>query len=48
MAGRLNSGQVTRGLNVRLDYGIPLVGVRNRGDSLQDNGFYFSLQYQPF
>lgn len=40
--------QVTRGLDVRLDYGIPLVGVRNRGDSLQDNGFYFSLRYQPF
>lgn len=39
---------VTRGLDVRLDYGIPLVGVRNRGDSLQDNGFYFSLRYQPF
>lgn len=40
--------QVTRGLDVRLDYSIPLVGVRNRGDSLQDNGFYFSLRYQPF
>jgi hemolysin activation/secretion protein len=40
--------QVTRGLDVRLDYGIPLIGVRNRGDSLQDNGFYFSLRYQPF
>jgi hemolysin activation/secretion protein len=40
--------QVTRGLDVRLDYGIPLVGVSDRGDSLQDNGFYFSLRYQPF
>ncbi|MEH2067476.1 MAG: ShlB/FhaC/HecB family hemolysin secretion/activation protein [Nostoc sp.] len=38
--------QVTRGLDVGLDYGIPLVGVSDRGDSLQDNGFYFSLQYQ--
>ncbi len=40
--------QVARGLDVRLDYGIPLVAVRNRGDSLQDNGFYFSLRYRPF
>ncbi len=40
--------QVFRGLDVRLDYGIPLVEVRDEGDSLQDNGFYFSLRYQPF
>ncbi|MEH1786557.1 BamA/TamA family outer membrane protein [Nostoc sp.] len=40
--------QVFRGLDVRLDYGIPLFGVKDRGDSLQDDGFYFSLQYQPF
>ncbi|WP_339376507.1 ShlB/FhaC/HecB family hemolysin secretion/activation protein [Calothrix sp. NIES-2098] len=40
--------QVNRSLEVRLDYGIPLIGVRNKGDSLQDNGLYFSLQYQPF
>jgi hemolysin activation/secretion protein len=35
-------------LNLRLDYGIPLIAVDNEGDSLQDNGFYFSLRYQPF
>ncbi|MFN6538735.1 MAG: ShlB/FhaC/HecB family hemolysin secretion/activation protein [Nostoc sp. EkiNYC01] len=40
--------QVFRGLDVRLDYGVPLFGVNDKGDSLQDNGFYFSLQYQPF
>ncbi|MEH1783369.1 MAG: hypothetical protein V7K67_30695 [Nostoc sp.] len=40
--------QVFRGLDVHLDYGIPLFGVKDRGDSLQDDGFYFSLQYQPF
>ncbi|MFL9466469.1 ShlB/FhaC/HecB family hemolysin secretion/activation protein [Tolypothrix campylonemoides VB511288_2] len=40
--------QITRGLDVRLDYGVPLIGVSDGGDSLQDNGFYFSLQYQPF
>ncbi len=35
-------------LSLRLDYGIPLIAVDNRGDSLQDNGLYFSVRYQPF
>ena len=35
-------------LSLRIDYGIPLISVDNRGDSLQDNGLYFSLRYQPF
>ena len=35
-------------LNLRLDYGLPLVSVDDRGNTLQDNGLYFSLQYQPF
>jgi hemolysin activation/secretion protein len=39
---------VTPDLNVRLDYGVPLIAVDDRGDSLQENGFYFSLRYQPF
>ncbi|QLE59285.1 ShlB/FhaC/HecB family hemolysin secretion/activation protein [Nostoc sp. TCL26-01] len=39
--------QVFRSLNLRLDYGVPLIGVKDKGNSLQDNGFYFSLQYQP-
>ena len=34
--------------NLRLTYGIPLIGVPNRGNSLQENGFYFSFTYQPF
>lgn len=34
-------------LDVRLDYGIPLVDANNQGDSLQDNGLYFSVRYQP-
>ncbi|MGB3135406.1 MAG: ShlB/FhaC/HecB family hemolysin secretion/activation protein [Nodosilinea sp.] len=34
--------------NLRLTYGLPLIGVPNRGGSLQENGFYFSLTYQPF
>ncbi|MEH2144229.1 ShlB/FhaC/HecB family hemolysin secretion/activation protein [Nostoc sp.] len=40
--------QPFQGLNLRADYAIPLFGVDNKGDSLQDNGFNFSLRYQPF
>ncbi len=40
--------QVTPDLNLSLDYGIPLIGVKDKGNSLQDNGLYFSLNYQPF
>lgn len=35
-------------LSLRLDYGIPLISVDNRGDSLQENGLYFSVRSQPF
>jgi hemolysin activation/secretion protein len=40
--------QVTPDLNIRLDYGIPLVAIEGRGDSLQEDGFLFSVRYQPF
>jgi len=40
--------QISTALSLRLDYGIPLVDVVNQGDSLQDQGFSFSLRYQPF
>lgn len=40
--------QVIPGLDVRLDYGIPLTSIENKGDSLQEKGFYFFLRYQPF
>ncbi len=39
---------ITPDLSVRLDYGIPLIDVKNDGNSLQDHGFYFSLRYEPF
>jgi hemolysin activation/secretion protein len=39
---------ITPDLSVRLDYGIPLIESNNEGDTLQDNGIYFSIQYQPF
>ncbi len=34
-------------LDLQLDYGIPLIEVNNQGNSLQENGLYFSLRYQP-
>ncbi|PIG92231.1 ShlB/FhaC/HecB family hemolysin secretion/activation protein [Gloeocapsopsis sp. IPPAS B-1203] len=39
---------ISPNLALRLDYGVPLIAVTNRGNSLQDNGLYFSLRYQPF
>ncbi|HCF26906.1 MAG TPA: ShlB/FhaC/HecB family hemolysin secretion/activation protein, partial [Cyanobacteria bacterium UBA11049] len=35
-------------LSARLDWGIPLVPVAKQGDTLQDNGIYFSIRVQPF
>lgn len=40
--------QPIRGLDLRVDYGIPLIAVQDEGNSLQENGLYFSLRYQPF
>jgi hemolysin activation/secretion protein len=40
--------QPFNGLSLRADYGIPLIGISDRGNSLQDNGFNFSVRYQPF
>ena len=35
-------------LSLRVDWGLPLINTSDRGDSLQDDGFAFSLQLQPF
>ena len=35
-------------VSARLDWGIPLVSIDSSGNSLQENGFYFSLVYSPF
>lgn len=32
-------------LNLRLDYGLPLVNLDDRATNAQDDGFYFSLSY---
>ncbi len=34
-------------LNLRIDYGIPLVNLSDRSNDLQDSGLYFSVKYQP-
>ena len=38
--------QVIPNLNVRVDYARPLVSLDDKGDNLQDNGFYFSANYR--
>ena len=40
--------QPIRGLGLRADYGIPLVGLGDSGNSLSENGLNFSVRYQPF
>lgn len=33
-------------MEIRLDYGIPLVDIDDRGENIQDDGLYFSVRYQ--
>ncbi len=40
--------QAAQDLTLRLDYGARLRAIAQPGNSLQDNGIYFSLRYQPF
>lgn len=40
--------QVSDYLAARLDWGIPLVDLAVEGDSLQEDGVYFSLELKPF
>ena len=42
------SWQPQHNLFLQIDYGIPLIAVEDEGNSLQENGLYFSLLYQPF
>lgn len=34
-------------LGVRLDYAIPIVDLSDRGNNAQDDGFFFSVNYNP-
>lgn len=40
--------QQNENFTARLDWGIPLVAIDSTGSSLQDNGLYFSVQYNLF
>lgn len=40
--------QANGGLTAELDFGIPLVSIRNQGDTWQEKGVYFSIRYSPF
>lgn len=40
--------RVGNNFNARLDFGIPLILIENRGDSWQEKGIYFSIYYSPF
>ncbi len=40
--------QMGNRFNARLDWGIPLIDAGPRGNSLQENGVYFSLVYRAF
>lgn len=35
-------------LTVRLDFGVPLISIKSKGDTLQEKGIYFSINYTPF
>lgn len=39
--------QPISGLNIRLDYAVPLVDLSDRGTNAQDEAFYFSVNFQP-
>lgn len=39
--------EVLPGLNVRVDYALPLVTLSDKGDNAQDSGLYFSVNYSP-
>ncbi|OCQ93914.1 peptide ABC transporter permease [Oscillatoriales cyanobacterium USR001] len=34
-------------VNVRIDYGIPIISIQDKGKNAQDSGFYFSIIYSP-
>ncbi len=40
--------QLSERLTARFDWGIPLVEIDSRDRTLQENGFYFSIIYNPF
>ncbi|MDJ0581762.1 ShlB/FhaC/HecB family hemolysin secretion/activation protein [Crocosphaera sp.] len=42
-----NDVATIEGLNLRLDYGIPLIPLPRLGNNLQERGLYFQINYSP-
>ncbi|MDJ0730938.1 MAG: ShlB/FhaC/HecB family hemolysin secretion/activation protein [Crocosphaera sp.] len=42
-----NDVAAIEGLNLRLDYGIPLISLPRFSNNLQEKGFYFQINYSP-
>ncbi len=40
--------RISPSLDLKIDYGIPLISVTDEANTLQDKGFTFSIRYQPF
>ena len=40
--------QTPESFSARIDWGIPLINNSDQGSSLQEDGLYFQLQYEPF
>jgi hemolysin activation/secretion protein len=40
--------QMSDRLNARFDWGIPLISADSNGNTLQEQGLYFSVQWNPF
>jgi hemolysin activation/secretion protein len=36
------------GLNLRFDYGFPIINLADKGNNIQNDGIYFQINYQPF
>ncbi|MDJ0658879.1 MAG: ShlB/FhaC/HecB family hemolysin secretion/activation protein [Crocosphaera sp.] len=42
-----NNAATIEGLTLRLDYGIPLISLPHFSNNLQEEGFYFQINYSP-
>ncbi len=40
--------QMSNRFTARFDYGIPLIDIKSNDRTLQEQGFYFSINYSPF
>ncbi|MFM7441245.1 MAG: hypothetical protein ACKO2V_22055, partial [Snowella sp.] len=43
-----NNAFSLNGLNLRFDYGLPMIDLQSPVNNLQNDGIYFRVNYQPF